>query len=169
MSGGGDYSQGKRRREAEKARKRQAKAERRRANREAAESRDGIPIVAASEVQMGLGDEVESAGEVDVSSIQLGAATKKDRRSPRSGPPARLFVGNLSYGLDKKGLQEAFEAHGTVVDAAVVLDRDTGQSRGFGFVTMASRNDAETAMRALDGQEIDGRRVAVKPAVERQR
>ena len=169
VSRGGDYSQGKRRREAEKARKRQEKADRRRANKEANRQRDGIPIVSAAEVQVGLDLDPESAGEVNVETIQLGAATKKRRRSGGSGPPVRLFVGNLSYDLDKEGLKEAFSAHGQVIDAAVVLDRDTGQSRGFGFVTMGSKQEAEKAMQELDGQEVGGRRIAVKPAVERQR
>ncbi len=169
MSRSGDYSQGKRRREAEKARKRQDKEERRRANREANSQRDGIPIVSASEVQGGLGDDDEERPSMPVESIQLGAATKKRRRSGGSGPPVRLFIGSLSWNVDNEGLKEAFEAHGKVVDAAVVLDRDTGQSRGFGFVTMGSRQEAEVAMREMDGSEVDGRRIAVKPAVERQR
>lgn len=81
----------------------------------------------------------------------------------------RLFVGNLSYGITDATLRAFFEDGGTraVVDAAIVLDRDTGRSRGFGFVELADDEAARDAVEKLDGAELDGRRIAVREARER--
>ena len=81
----------------------------------------------------------------------------------------KLFVGGLSWDTDDNSLRDAFAAHGTVTDAKVILDRDTGRSRGFGFVTMSSDSEAADAVAALDGQPIDGRNVRVNEAQERSR
>jgi len=79
----------------------------------------------------------------------------------------KLFVGGLSWGTDSAGLREAFEEYGEVTDAAVVTDRDTGRSRGFGFVTFADPADATAAMEAKNGSELDGRTLNVNHAQER--
>ncbi|MFQ5845172.1 MAG: RNA recognition motif domain-containing protein [Planctomycetota bacterium] len=80
----------------------------------------------------------------------------------------RLYVGNLSYTTTADQLREMFEADGRqVVDVNVVSDRDTGRSRGFGFVEMGSSQDAEAAIKALDGQDCDGRSLRVNEARER--
>ncbi|PJB48864.1 MAG: RNA-binding protein [Deltaproteobacteria bacterium CG_4_9_14_3_um_filter_63_12] len=79
----------------------------------------------------------------------------------------KLFVGGLSWGTDNDALRTAFEAHGEVTDAVVISDRDTGRSRGFGFVTYADSNDAQKAISAMDGTELDGRTVNVNLAQER--
>jgi len=81
----------------------------------------------------------------------------------------KLFVGGLSWDTDDNSLRDAFSAHGTVSEAKVILDRDTGRSRGFGFVTMSSDSEAADAVAALDGQPIDGRNVRVNEAQERSR
>jgi cold-inducible RNA-binding protein len=81
----------------------------------------------------------------------------------------KLFIGNLSYDATSQDLEEAFSKFGTVVRVQVVEDRDTGRPRGFGFVEMSSRQEAEKAMQALDGAEIQGRKIAVKPATEKSR
>ncbi len=73
-----------------------------------------------------------------------------------------LYVGNLSYNTTSDSLQEAFEQHGAVTSAQVVLDRETGRSRGFGFVEMS--NGAEAAIKALDGSQLDGRTITVNEA-----
>jgi RNA recognition motif-containing protein len=75
-----------------------------------------------------------------------------------------LFVGNLPYSVDDSDLEAAFSAHGDVVSALVVRDRETGRSRGFGFVEMATEEAAEVAVGALDGFELDGRRLRVNAA-----
>lgn len=79
----------------------------------------------------------------------------------------KLFVGGLSWGTDEHSLRAAFEPHGEVIEAKVITDRDTGRSRGFGFVTFASGDDADKATAALDGHELDGRAIAVNEARER--
>lgn len=79
----------------------------------------------------------------------------------------RLYVGNLSFGSTQESLRDAFAAHGDVVDVHLVADRVTGQSRGFGFVTMGSREQAEGAMAAMNGSDLDGRALKVNEAEER--
>jgi RNA recognition motif-containing protein len=76
----------------------------------------------------------------------------------------KLFVGGLSYSTTSERLREVFARTGTVESATVVTDRDTGRSRGFGFVEMATEEDAEQAMSQLNGQEVDGRRLKVEKA-----
>ena len=72
----------------------------------------------------------------------------------------RLFVGNLSWDTQEDDLIEAFETDGrTVVSARIMTDRDTGRSRGFAFVEMGSDEDAQSAIQAMDGYELDGRRL----------
>ena len=80
----------------------------------------------------------------------------------------RLYVGNLSYQTTEESLREHFGAEGrTVTQVSVITDRMTGQSRGFAFVEMASPADAESAIAALDGRELDGRTLRVSEARER--
>ena len=79
----------------------------------------------------------------------------------------KLFVGGLSWNTDDNGLRAAFEPHGTVTEAKVISDRDTGRSRGFGFVTMSDDATAAAAVQAMDGKELDGRTVRVNEAQER--
>jgi len=73
----------------------------------------------------------------------------------------RLFVGSLSYSVNDDQLKEAFEAFGTVVSAKVIVDRDTNRSKGFGFVEMGSEEEAQAAIRGMDGKDLAGRSVAV--------
>lgn len=79
----------------------------------------------------------------------------------------RLYVGNLPYSTTDDSLREAFAAHGEVVSASVVIDRETGRSRGFGFVEMATAEAAQAATNALNGQLLDGRPLTVNEARER--
>lgn len=76
----------------------------------------------------------------------------------------KLFVGGLSWGTDDQLLRDAFETHGSVTEAKVILDRETGRSRGFGFVTFSTAQEAGAAIQALDGRELDGRTIRVNPA-----
>jgi RNA recognition motif-containing protein len=80
---------------------------------------------------------------------------------------AKLFIGGLSWSTDDNSLRSAFEQHGEVVDAKVVLDRDTGKSRGFGFVTFSSPDEADAAKNALNQTELDGREIRVDNASDR--
>ena len=76
----------------------------------------------------------------------------------------KLYVGNLSYDVQDRDLQELFAQHGTVSSARVVTDRDTGRSKGFGFVEMGTDGEAEAAISALNGQEVAGRALTVNEA-----
>src|ERR1700676_4981375 len=76
----------------------------------------------------------------------------------------KLYVGNLAYTVGDSDLQRLFEAHGNVVSAQVIMDRDTGRSKGFGFVEMGSDAEAQAAITAMNGAEIDGRALTVNEA-----
>ena len=76
----------------------------------------------------------------------------------------KLYVGNLPYGVADSDLQTMFEAHGTVQSAQVIMDRDTGRSKGFGFVEMTSDEQAQAAIAALNGKDMDGRSLTVNEA-----
>lgn len=76
----------------------------------------------------------------------------------------KLFVGSLSYTTTDAGLEEFFAAVGQVVSAKVIMDRDSGRSKGFGFVEMASEEEAKAAIEQLNGKELDGRQIAVNEA-----
>ncbi|MDP6538838.1 MAG: RNA-binding protein [Planctomycetota bacterium] len=81
----------------------------------------------------------------------------------------RLYVGNLSWDTNEESLRMAFTQDGRdVKDVQILTDRDTGRSRGFGFVEMGSDQDAQAAISALDGAELDGRNIKVNEARERQ-
>lgn len=80
----------------------------------------------------------------------------------------RLYVGNLPYTTNDEDLRSLFGQAGTVESAQVMTERDTGRSRGFGFVEMATDTDAENAIRMFDGYTIDGRQLRVNPAMERE-
>ena len=76
----------------------------------------------------------------------------------------KLYVGNLSYSVGNSELQQLFEAHGTVQSAQVITDRETGRSKGFGFVEMGTDEEASAAIAALNGQENEGRPLTVNEA-----
>ncbi|MEM8608099.1 MAG: RNA-binding protein [Myxococcota bacterium] len=81
----------------------------------------------------------------------------------------KLFVGGLSWNTDSEQLQQAFEACGAVQEAKVINDRDTGRSRGFGFVTYQDEESARRAIEELNGSSLDGRTIRVDAANERPR
>ena len=76
----------------------------------------------------------------------------------------KLFVGSLPWSVDDDALKSTFEAHGSVVSAKVVKDRESGRSKGFGFVEMSTDAEAESAMQALNGSEVNGRNIIVNEA-----
>jgi RNA recognition motif-containing protein len=81
----------------------------------------------------------------------------------------KLFVGSLSWNTDDRGLQEAFAPFGQVTEAVVITDRETGRSRGFGFVTFEDDEGADKAVAALNNTELDGRTIRVDVAQDRRR
>ncbi len=80
----------------------------------------------------------------------------------------RLYVGNLKYQVDSAALEQIFSEHGTVVSAQVIADRDSGRSKGFGFVEMETDEQAQAAIDALNGQQHDGRVLTVSVARARE-
>ncbi len=79
-----------------------------------------------------------------------------------------IFVAKLNFSTSSDGLREAFEQYGQVESASVVTDRETGRSKGFGFVEMPDDNEAQAAINALEGSDLDGRTIAVKKAEPRE-
>ena len=80
----------------------------------------------------------------------------------------KLFVGNLSFNTTENDLRDAFATHGNVVEINLMMDRDTGRPRGFGFVTMSTPEEAQAAMNALSGKQLDGRALTVNVAKPRE-
>jgi RNA recognition motif-containing protein len=80
----------------------------------------------------------------------------------------KLYVGNLTYETTDSALEQMFAAHGTVQSAQVIMDRDTGRSKGFGFVEMSNDNEAQAAIQALNGQQVNGRQLTVNEAKPRE-
>ena len=80
----------------------------------------------------------------------------------------KLYVGNLSYGTTDSDLQGMFEEFGSVQSAQVIMDRESGRSKGFGFVEMRSDQEAQAAINALNGKEVDGRALTVNEAKPRE-
>jgi RNA recognition motif-containing protein len=80
----------------------------------------------------------------------------------------KLYVGNLTYGVTDSTLEQMFAPHGAVQSAQVIMDRDTGRSKGFGFVEMSSDQEAQAAIAALNGQQVDGRSLTVNEAKPRE-
>jgi RNA recognition motif-containing protein len=81
----------------------------------------------------------------------------------------KVFVGGLAWATDDHALQSAFEAYGNVTEAKVISDRETGRSRGFGFVTFSDADGAAAAIAAMDGSDLDGRTIRVNLAEDKPR
>ena len=80
----------------------------------------------------------------------------------------KLFVGNLSFNTTENNLQDAFAAHGTVLEVNMMMDRATGRPRGFGFVTMGTPEEAQAAIAGMNGKDMDGRALTVNEAKPRE-
>jgi len=80
----------------------------------------------------------------------------------------KLYIGNLPFSTDDSQLRSLFESHGEVVSASIVMDRDTGRPRGFGFVEMSNDDEARSAIEAMNGQQVDGRAIVVNEAKPRE-
>jgi hypothetical protein len=157
-NGGSEYSSNKRQREQQQARKQQDKEHRRAMRREHGPSQP--EIVSAASVVGHLPSTEEALRNM-----------QRRAEAPRGVAtiPCRLFVGGLGTVVTEAELREAFGAFGEIADCIVMIDRATGLSRGFGFVTMANRKEAGAAVEALDGSEINGRRIGVNVATDRAR
>lgn len=142
-------------------------------NRETDQSR-GFGFVTMSTVE-----EAEKAVDIFHQYDMNGRFLTVNKAAPRGSRPERpvrtfeasfrIYVGNLPWDVDNGRLEQVFSEHGKVVNARVVYDRETGRSRGFGFVTMASETEMNDAIAALDGQSLEGRAIRVNVAEERSR
>ena len=81
----------------------------------------------------------------------------------------KLFVGGLSWGTSDEDFRAAFEGFGEVIESKVITDRETGRSRGFGFITFSEASDADNAIEQMNGAELDGRNLKVNEAQDRRR
>jgi RNA recognition motif-containing protein len=160
--GRGNNTQAKRQREAERDRKKREKQERARERR--ADGGSGVAIGSVSDIQSAAFNE-RVEGVLADGTVLNG----RENGMASSGQPCRLFVGGLSWDTSADDLRKTFETIGAVVDVVLVLDRDTGDSRGFGFVTMADRRAAAKAVRELSGFELDGKNIRIDIATERER
>lgn len=154
------HSAGKRAREADRAKQKVDKQERLRRNRQGS-GVGGIPIASIEDIQV-------AAMATPLPDLESVDASNDNRGVSAGGPPCRLFVGSLSRETTSQDLRVLFGDIGPVLDAAVLNDRMTGESRGFGFVTM-DRRSATKAVKELDGHELHGRSIRVNVATERNR
>jgi hypothetical protein len=144
-------SGGKRQREADRDRKKHDKAERLRRNRERRAAGGSSDVVEASPARL---------PEVKLEDIVLGVPSR-----PRRGVgPTRVYVGGLSWDTTDEGLRAAFARFGVILESAVVADRDTGRSRGFGFVSFEDSRAADDAIAQMSGRELDRRTLKVNRA-----
>ncbi len=147
---------GKRQREANRDRKRKEKEERLRRNR--ALRAQGIDP-SATESEIGG---VQQLPEVNLQDIIVSGVAPRGPKG--STGPTKLFVGGLSWDTGGEQLRAAFGRFGPLTEATVVTDRDTGRSRGFGFVAFENALDAAAAAKEMNGAELDGRTLRVNPA-----
>jgi RNA recognition motif-containing protein len=92
-----------------------------------------------------------------------------ERHAARNESLKKLYVGNLPFSMTEEELRELFEQHGSTVSVRVITDRETGRSRGFGFVEFEDESSAEKALQALDGRDMGGRALRVNEAQDRDR
>jgi RNA recognition motif-containing protein len=149
------YASGKRDREARRDQKNQDKQARLQRNRE----------LRARGIDPMIGESTAPAQEVALEDISPSGTAP--RATGRRSMPMRLFVGGLSWETTDADLRAAFEKLGEVSEAVVILDRATGRSRGFGFVTYVDAADGQRATRELHGTELDGRPIKVSTAESR--
>ena len=104
-----------------------------------------------------------------MSRVAIGCFCTYLRASHSKFSQVNIFVGNLSWGVDDIALREAFEAFGEVEKAQVIHDRETGRSRGFGFIEMPNREEAEAALQGMEGKELMGRPIRCNESQPRER
>lgn len=154
----GYHSPGKRKREMEQQRKKQDKEQARMDKR--ARGPKELSVVSASDVQGGM---------LSIDEVMRQMENPGQMQHSAPGIPVRCFVGSLSDRTTEADLRNAFGAFGQVLDAVIIVERGSGLSRGFGFVTMANRKDAPRAIETLNGSELQGSTIVVNVATERGR
>jgi RNA recognition motif-containing protein len=153
------YTGGKRQREADRDRRKKEKRERLRQNRAM-----GGGSAEPSPEEVADAQAAATLPEVKLEDVVISVPQRPKRSSIG---PVKLFVGGLSWDISTDELRTAFSKFGNVVDATVILDRGTGRSRGFGFVTFENPPDAANAVKEMDGKELAGRVLKVNQAESR--
>ncbi|XP_047312202.1 28 kDa ribonucleoprotein, chloroplastic-like [Impatiens glandulifera] len=151
-------------------------------NRETDQSRGFGFVTMSSVAEAEKAVEMFNRYEIDGRLLTVNKAAprgSKPERAPRSSFPSsgssfgqpsnKIYVGNLPWSVDSDRLQQVFSKYGKVLDARVVIDRETGRSRGFGFVSMSNEDEQNEAITNLDGQSLDGRAIRANVAEERPR
>jgi RNA recognition motif-containing protein len=149
-----NYTGGKRQREMQRDRRKKEKQARLEYNR--------------SMRRQGVDPQIEGAPE-RLPEVRLEDVVISVAAQPRKNTigPVKLFVGGMSWDTTTEGLRDAFSRFGKIEDVMVIVDRATGRSRGFGFVTFENAMDAGAAVKAMDGAELEGRTLKVNPAEKR--
>jgi len=125
-------------------------------------------VVSGATLETGNSKKVPRDSYLQTTTVRAGAIVAITVRRSFTLMAKKLYVGNLSYNTDDASLEAAFSADGrSVLSARVITDRDTGRSRGFGFVEFDDDGDATAAMEAMDGQDLDGRTLRVNEANDR--
>jgi hypothetical protein len=155
------YTGGKRQREADRDRRKKAKEDRLRHNRQQRAQGGDATAGDASDYPTAP---AAALPEVKLEDVVIAVASRPKRGTVG---PTKLFVGGLSWDTTTEDLRAAFSRFGVVVDAAVIPDRATGRSRGFGFVTFQQPVDADEAVKQMNGTELDGRTLKVNRAEAR--
>lgn len=136
-------------------------------NRETGKSRGFGFVIMATAGEAEKAVEMFHRYEVSGRLLTVNKAAPRGTRPERVITPSRIYVGNLPWSFDNGRLEQIFSEYGKVVEARIVFDRETGRSRGFGFVTMSTEDELNDAISALDGQELDGRTIRVNVAEAR--
>ncbi len=110
-------------------------------------------------------DVINEMNGTDLDGRQIVVRVANEDSKPKAQPGNRLYIGNLSYDMDDGGLKDTFAQYGEVTEATVTRFKDTGKSKGFGFVAYNSVEDAQKALDALNGQEVMGRKMVVRFAI----
>ncbi|KAI9034681.1 hypothetical protein DFJ74DRAFT_701064 [Hyaloraphidium curvatum] len=117
----------------------------------------------------GYGQQQQGYGQGGYNQESYGSFNQQSRpRRQEAAPGTKCYVGNISWNTDRDSLRQQFEQCGNVIDSVVITDRETGRSRGFGFVTFSSPQEADMAVQTLNGAQVDGRSIRVNIAQDRQ-
>lgn len=121
-------------------------------------------VTMADEAEANAAIEQFNGYDLDGNALTVNVARPKTEGAAPAGSENKLYVGNLPYTMDRDALRAMFQEAGNVTDAAVIMDRESGRSKGFGFVTMATSEEAEAAIAKFNGFEVDGRELVVNRA-----
>ena len=121
-------------------------------------------VTMADEAEANAAIEQFNGYDLDGNALTVNVARPKTEGGAAASSENKLYVGNIPYSMDRDSLNTMFQEAGSVTDAVVIMDRESGRSKGFGFVTMATSEEAEAAIEKFNGFEVDGRELVVNRA-----